>query len=129
MDIINAEAEAEGPEAVEALALLETYYSLFMDFQILRRKRGWTQKQLAEASGVPQAEISRIESGKANPTIATLGQLVRALHGRLRIVEQTARRRATHTPRRDIKVRKLASPAVKAPGAQAKRLHKNANAR
>ena len=37
-----------------------------------RRAAGLTQMQLAEICGVQQAVISRIESGKANPTIETL---------------------------------------------------------
>jgi transcriptional regulator with XRE-family HTH domain len=36
-------------------------------------------KQLAERSGIDQAEISRIERGQANPTTATLGALTGAL--------------------------------------------------
>ncbi|MBX8996038.1 helix-turn-helix transcriptional regulator [Corynebacterium testudinoris] len=34
-----------------------------------------SQKQLSEISGIQQAEISRIERGRANPTLATLERL------------------------------------------------------
>ena len=51
-----------------------------------RRALGMTQQQLAEATGVAQAAISRIESGRANPTINTLEALVEGVNANLRIL-------------------------------------------
>lgn len=48
-----------------------------------RHGRCLTQQELAELSGVPQSEISRIESGRANPTIETVSRLAAALDKRL----------------------------------------------
>lgn len=48
-----------------------------------RRGRKITQGALSELSGVPQSEISRIESGRANPTIETVSRLATALDKRL----------------------------------------------
>jgi predicted nucleic acid-binding protein/DNA-binding XRE family transcriptional regulator len=64
--------------------------ALLPDFDLLklRRHRGLTQKQLDRMTGIPQSEISRIESGRANPTLATLRTLVRALGGEIRIMEK-----------------------------------------
>lgn len=46
----------------------------------MRMKRGWTQKELSDRSGVPQPMISDIESGKVpNPTIGTVARLSKAL--------------------------------------------------
>jgi len=45
----------------------------------LRRQRGWTQHQLAEAPGVSRATIARIEAGDSNPDLDTLGMIARAL--------------------------------------------------
>lgn len=45
----------------------------------LRRERGLTQEQLAEASGYPQQMISELENGKGNPTLTSLADLARAL--------------------------------------------------
>lgn len=42
----------------------------------LRKQAGMTQRDLAEKTGVDQAAISRIESGRANPTLNTLEALV-----------------------------------------------------
>lgn len=67
------------------LDALDRYYSLFGQLLELRRAKGWTQEKLAEASGVPQAEISRIEQGKANPTAQTMVALVAALGGEIQV--------------------------------------------
>lgn len=52
----------------------------------LRTREGLNQTQLAEAAGVPQPEISRIERGVGNPTRETLGRLATALHAHLALV-------------------------------------------
>lgn len=45
-----------------------------------RRKRGWTQDQLADASGVDQTTISRLETeSNPNPTELTKERLANAL--------------------------------------------------
>lgn len=74
-----AEAEAEGPDAVAELEALRLHYSLARQIIARRHQKHLTQKQLAELSGIDQAEISRIERGQANPTAATLGALTGAL--------------------------------------------------
>jgi DNA-binding XRE family transcriptional regulator len=49
--------------------------------QIIRRRQaaGWTQAELARRAGVRQETVSRIESGKHAPTVATVDKLDRAL--------------------------------------------------
>ncbi|MBE0527637.1 MAG: helix-turn-helix transcriptional regulator [Thermoleophilia bacterium] len=76
---VVAEAEAEGPEAVAQLRMLEDRYRLASDLIGLRLTLNMTQQQLAAASGIRQSEISRIESGNGNPTLKTIGALARAL--------------------------------------------------
>ena len=82
---VVAEAEAEGPEAIAQLRMLEDRYRLASDLIGLRRARSMTQQQLAAASGIRQSEISRIESGNGNPTLKTIGALARALGAELRL--------------------------------------------
>jgi ribosome-binding protein aMBF1 (putative translation factor) len=56
--------------------------------KILQRRLsvGLTQQQLAAASGIAQADISRIEHGQANPTTETLEALARPLGVTLDVV-------------------------------------------
>jgi transcriptional regulator with XRE-family HTH domain len=49
------------------------------NFSRLRREKGFTQEQFAEASGFTQQYVSDLERGKRNPTVATLFQLASAL--------------------------------------------------
>ena len=50
-----------------------------------RALSGMSQKQLAAASGIDQSDISKIERGVANPSVATLERLAKALGGQLAI--------------------------------------------
>ncbi len=88
---IEAEAQNEGSQAVAELEGLKRYYSIYGQFLELRKLRGMTQTQLAKASGINQAEISRIERGTANPTLATLETLLRKLGGELHVVARAGR--------------------------------------
>jgi transcriptional regulator with XRE-family HTH domain len=45
----------------------------------LRRRRGWSQKDLADSSGVGQDTVSGIESGRHEPRPSTLRKLAEAL--------------------------------------------------
>ena len=47
---------------------------------IIRNKRKMSQRDLAKKSAVMQAEISKIERGEGNPTVATLQKLATALN-------------------------------------------------
>lgn len=86
LEDIEAEAQAEGPEAVRQLELLDNYYRLFAHFLEVRRDSKVSQAALSKASGVDQAEISRIERGQANPTITTLMRLVQAMDYEVQLV-------------------------------------------
>jgi len=83
---LEAEARAGGPAAVAELEAFRLHFSLARQLAAQRRALHLTQKQLAEMTGVDQAEISRIERGQANPTAATLGMLTRALGVDVRLV-------------------------------------------
>ena len=76
---IRVEAEEEGPAAVAELETLKARLDLAVQLIARRREIGLSQMQLAAASGIPQSAISRIEQGRANPTVSTLTALARAL--------------------------------------------------
>jgi XRE family transcriptional regulator, regulator of sulfur utilization len=75
MASIEAEAEADGPDAVTRLTELRTRYRLASQLLTLRREAGWSQGELARASGVQQSEISRIERGVIAPSESTWARL------------------------------------------------------
>ena len=50
-----------------------------------RRELGITQKQLAERSGISQANISKIENGNYHPSVAILKRIADACGKRLAI--------------------------------------------
>lgn len=50
-----------------------------------REERDMTQKQLAEATGINQADISRLESGTANPSLRTLKRLAAGMGMALKV--------------------------------------------
>lgn len=53
----------------------------------MRVQRRLSQLALSLASGAQQAEISRIENGRGNPTLATLERLATVLGARLDLVD------------------------------------------
>lgn len=44
-----------------------------------RRGKGWSQRELSRKAGIPQAHISRIESGAVDVKVSTLVELARLL--------------------------------------------------
>lgn len=52
----------------------------------LRNEQHWGQSYLADLTGIQQSEISRIERGAANPTLATVAKLAKAFGKELKIV-------------------------------------------
>ncbi len=50
-----------------------------------RAKYGMSQKELAEATGIDQGDISRIERGLSNPSVATLERIAKAFGKELEI--------------------------------------------
>ena len=61
------------------------------DFEIMkaicdaRIKKSITQKQLSMKTGITQADLSRIETGNANPSLKTLKRIAEALDCTLKI--------------------------------------------
>ena len=68
------EYEAIQPEMEITRALLEA-----------RIRSGMTQTELSEKSGISQADISRLENGTRNPSLALLKRLAEALDSTLKI--------------------------------------------
>jgi len=79
VDDIEAEAAAAGPAAVRDLRALQLKYRFVNQLIERRRSLHWSQKELAEHSGIAQSEISKIERGRKSPTIDTYSRLATAM--------------------------------------------------
>lgn len=73
-DEFRKEYEAIQPEMDITRALLDA-----------RIRAGLTQMELAEKTGISQADISRLENGTRNPSLALLKRLAEAMDSTLRI--------------------------------------------
>ncbi|GEM_PF-1186125 len=51
----------------------------------VRRSRKLTQRELADMTGITQPDISRLENGRANPSVKTLKNIADGLGMKLRI--------------------------------------------
>ena len=54
---------------------LEVEYSITAEILRARRKSKMTQMELSEKSGIDRADISKIETGRSNPTVKQLQKL------------------------------------------------------
>ena len=79
----RAKLSADG---VEQAHRFERSAKIAVQVMELRALRGMTQAQLATATGITQADISRIERGSGNPTEKTLDKIAEALDAELRFV-------------------------------------------
>jgi DNA-binding XRE family transcriptional regulator len=76
---IEAEARAEGPEAVAQLEALRDHFRIGRQLAQARLKQKLSQTQVSERARVDQGDVSKIERGMANPTLATLSAVACAV--------------------------------------------------
>ena len=67
--------QMKNPEFVEAYEEIQPEMSVIRAMIDARLSRGMTQKELAEATGIAQGEISKLENGTRNPSIKLLQRL------------------------------------------------------
>ncbi|MEA5142342.1 MAG: helix-turn-helix transcriptional regulator [Oscillibacter sp.] len=71
--------------------LLKEYNALQPEFDIIqavidaRKAQNLTQKELAAKTGIAQGDISKIESGTANPSLQTLKRLAEGMGMQLKL--------------------------------------------
>ena len=70
---------AEDNELKQEYDALQTEYELIEKLIKARLEANLTQKELAQKCGMKQSNISRLESGKGNPTIRFLEKLANSL--------------------------------------------------
>lgn len=67
--------QLQNPEFCKEWQNLEPEYNMMQAVIDARKKSNLTQKELSERTGINQADISKIETGNANPTLAVLKRL------------------------------------------------------
>ncbi len=75
----------EDPEFRKEYEALGPEFELIESIIRRRTELKMTQKELADKLGTGQAVISRLESGNANPTLASLAEIAEALDAELSI--------------------------------------------
>ncbi len=77
--------QLKNPEFKEEWDELEPEYQIIKAMLSSRAEKSMTQKQLADITGIPQADISRLENGNANPSLRTLVRLADGMGMKLKL--------------------------------------------
>ena len=77
--------EMENPKFRAEWEALEPEFQIIRAIIEGRDSKEFTQKQLSEATGITQADISRLENGTANPSLRTLKRLAAGLGMQLKL--------------------------------------------
>ena len=77
--------QLQDPEFKSEYDALEPEFTLMQAMIDARKTTGLTQKQLSEKTGIAQSDISKLESGNANPSLKTLQRLANGLGMRVKI--------------------------------------------
>ena len=75
----------KNPENKAEYDALEAEYDIIQAMIDARNKQHITQKELAERTGITQADISRIENGTRNPSLAMVKRIAEGLGMRLKL--------------------------------------------
>ena len=77
--------QLQDKEFKEEWEILEPEFSVMQAMIDARKSAGLTQKQLSEKTGITQADISKLESGNANPSLRTLQRLASGMGMKVKI--------------------------------------------
>ena len=81
-----AASVARGPETLRsAYDAARLAFEIGRSVRELRERRGWSQTQLANASGMTQSAVARFEAGGTVPTLMVLERLAMALDVSLKV--------------------------------------------
>lgn len=71
--------QLENPKFKKEWNLLEAEFDIVRQMLDIRRERNMTQAKLSRITGITQADISRIENGTRNPSLALLKRLANGM--------------------------------------------------
>lgn len=77
--------QLKNPEFKNEYEALEPEYQVIREMIRAREEKNLTQVELANITGISQADISRLENGESNPTIGMLDRIACAFDKKLRI--------------------------------------------
>lgn len=75
----------QDPEVKAEYDALEPEFDIIRTMIKARKEQNITQKELAERTGITQADISRIENGSRNPSLDMMKRLAKGLGMRLKL--------------------------------------------
>ena len=75
----------QDPEVRKEYDALEPEYQFIHDLIACREEMALSQQGLADLTGIDRADISRIETGNANPSLKTMKRIANGLGKRLEI--------------------------------------------
>ena len=73
------------PETKRAYDEMEPEYQLICAIIEARQEKNISQQELADATGIDRADISKIENGNANPSLKTIKRLAEGLGKKVEI--------------------------------------------
>jgi transcriptional regulator with XRE-family HTH domain len=79
LDRYIARMIAEDPEFAKAHMIGRPLLNLSLNIWSLRLTKGMTRQQVAEAAGMTQRSITKVERNEANPTLVVVSQMAFAL--------------------------------------------------
>lgn len=77
--------QLQDPEFRAEYEALEPEFAIIQAMIDARKASGMTQKELSEATGIAQGDISKLENGNANPSLRTLQRLAAGMGMRLKL--------------------------------------------
>ena len=82
---VTLNKQLQNPEFKAEWDALEPEFQIIKAMIDGRKEKNITQKELADLTGIAQADISRIENGNSNPSIQTLQRLAAGLGMRVKL--------------------------------------------
>ena len=79
------EQELKNPEFQKEWNVLEPEFNIIQAMIDARKNSHLTQKELAQKTGINQADISKLENGNANPTLSLLQRLAEGMDMQLKL--------------------------------------------
>ncbi len=78
-------AQMKNPAFKAEYEALEPEFAIIQAMIDARKSTGMTQEQLAQRTGIAQADISKLENGNANPSLKTMQRLASGMGMRLKV--------------------------------------------